>query len=213
MKQPTTIISFAVILVLSVVLGAWLFAVSRAKTEPSDQISLSQTQADPAFRPLNSAGQTTAYISARYGFSLVVPSEFSYQVVPPIKTESLLVRFSRTNKNTSEGHNRNTPDGFNTFADDVMHLAVYTNDENISSDQWGRLAPWIERNMPGETIVRNETRVVGLNTIVLTHQGNGVGGAVGQYLYFITSNEILVLISNDVSEETLMTIAESVSLK
>lgn len=213
MKKPSTIVSFVVIITLSVILGAWLFAVSKAKSDQSDYVSLNQPLTNNVWRVDSQTADSTRYVSEQYDFSLALPASFSNSVEPAFGQEKLGIRFSRPNANTSEEHNRNTPDGFNTSADDRIYLRVFTNPDHLAATQGDMVRAWINEHMPSELSIKLfENRIFGGNAVIFTHQENGIAGAIGQYIYFFSTEIILVIDSGDVPQEELQAIAATVTL-
>ncbi|MFA5107204.1 MAG: hypothetical protein WC497_02640 [Patescibacteria group bacterium] len=213
MKKPSTIISFIVIIVLSVVLGAWLFSVGKAKTDQSDHVSVNQAKTNTVWRTDGQTAGGTRYVSEQYDFSLTLPASFSNSVEPAFGQEKLGIRFSRPNANTNEQPNRDTPDGFNTSADDRIYLRVFTNPDHLAATQGDMVRAWINEHMPSELSIKLfENRMFGGNAVIFTHQENGIAGAIGQYIYFFSTEIILVIDSGDVPQAELQAIAATVSI-
>jgi hypothetical protein len=148
-----------------------------------------------------------------YGFQISLPSEYAYQEYSKLNSEIITYKLSRSNQNTSEQKNRQTPTGFNTSAEDIILLSLYQNENHYNElTPISTIKYWIAQTESGERPIISLEKLAATRPEYYAEQANGVGGAIGQYFYIITPKYIFVLRSNDVSKEELETINQSITL-
>jgi hypothetical protein len=155
------------------------------------------------------------YESDIHGFSVVVPTTFSLGDNPDRdKTQSSSV-FRRDNSDTSDQPNRDTPNQFNTSADDILTIDVSPygesaepifpyNAELISAYSATKGAP--------NTVVAGEEVTIDTHQAIRTIEADGIDSK-GQYYYLESKGYLLVISSDDVARVEIEAIIKSITWK
>ncbi|MDP2685503.1 MAG: hypothetical protein Q8P20_10835 [bacterium] len=149
------------------------------------------------------------FSSEFYNFYFMTTSEYEYSAYPILGAELESYMLERINSDTSEQVNRDTPNGFNTAADDRIGLIIYLNDQGITVDDVDAFQSWQETASPSSGI--SETPVVKRFTNVRAIEAITASGidAFSRTFYFISDDYIIEISSADVSKEELYEIADS----
>lgn len=145
-----------------------------------------------------------------YGFAFIMDTGFS--VVPYQTSGSELSSYilTRKNTNTSETPNRDTPNGFNTAADDSIGVQVYSNDRNLSTDDLASFKSWQSAgNIGSSTDAEPTVQRLGNNTVIESIVTTGIAGELSRYLYIIQRGYIIAIGSRDVPKKELYDMASS----
>lgn len=149
------------------------------------------------------------FYSDYYKFSFNTESNFSYSEYTPMDSALNSYLFSRINNNTSEESNRDTPNGFNTSADDRMLVSVYSNEQGLISGNIDVFQLWLETISPGKDIngflsVYNFSNTSAIEAVTV----EGIN-SFSQSLYFFSEDYIIEISSPDVPKDELYNIANS----
>ncbi len=192
------------IIVVLIIVGYWVFFRGNTEERNQDQISGLINE--------NANDGTVTYRSEEYGFNVQIPVEFSIenQALPSDGKMLSQVLLWRKNQNTSQDARRDTPNGFNTSADDRAYLTIYSNINQLVAESAPQdFLTWHDDISSSQVITEKQTMTLGENTTIFTHEINGLEGATGQYLYFFNDDYIFVLESNDVPRDELLNIGKA----
>ncbi len=208
-----TLYILVIVIALAIVLISQL---NRKITNNVNQLQNSTNTRD-IFNFTGSAGGIQTYESKEYGFKINMPISFSYQIAendyryyPGILTT---IDFREINPDTSEVKNRETPNGFNTSADNILTLLIYPNSDKLTSSEIEQFKVWHDQALIGHGIQSIDEVSYGDNQILYSIENNGVGDAAGRYYYLFSEDNIIVITSNDVSKDVMEEIVSSFTLR
>lgn len=162
-----------------------------------------------AFDSSNSGNGRLAFTSELYHFSIATPSEYGYLVNPDTGEELGSFTLTRTNKNTSEEPNRDTPNGFNTSADDRIGVTVFENNQDVTLDSLPGFISWQEMAQSSAGIEGSAiTHAFSLANAIEAITASGID-AFSRSIYFVNDAYVVEISSADVPKGELYEIANT----
>ena len=155
--------------------------------------------------------EQSIFTSNEYNFSFEYNSDFSYFEDPTLGDAIKSYTFKKINSNTSEEVNRDTPNGFNTSADDTMGLNIYENTNQLDSNNIEEFISWYEQDniSPSSGISGTPSvKKLGNNMVIEAIIADGID-SFGRGIFFINDNYIVVIESDDVPKDEMYEIGNS----
>ena len=146
------------------------------------------------------------FASTAYDFSFIAPDEFKYGFNGSTPDPQTLM-ITRPNADTSETSHRDTPNGFNTAADDRMTVNIMTNDRRIMANDITTFTSWYDAEFPTTPMKQAPTvKNLGNNTVFETIEADGIG-SFGRNIYVLGNDYIVQFSSDDVPKDELYSMA------
>ncbi len=203
-------IALAMSIIFVVVLGSVWLVLRGLEMKPNQTAN---TTSGLHFQETKSDGRAL-YESEIHQFSLLVPTVFSLDGNSERDSEKTTYSFRRVNQNTSEESNRDTPNGFNTAANDLFVIEVIPRPETGES-----IFPYNNELLSARLamldipmdILSGEETTVGDHHTIRAITSSGIDAR--QESYYLESEKYwFILSSSDVGRSELEALVRSVLL-
>lgn len=152
------------------------------------------------------------YEHSTLGFTIELNETFSYRFNESQKDEATFV-FSRPNLETREDQRRDTPNGFNTSAEDRLTIRIFPNTEHLTAmSPLSDFSEWHNSAIQDQTITNSAQENIGRKNAIFTLEHDGIN-STGQYFYLFSGASIFSIGSDDIPKSELDVIAQSFSFE
>lgn len=199
MKPRYTITIISVVLGVTLVIGAGYLIFSRSTQAPS--------------KSNTNFGASTVWVGdivngsvlftvPYYGFSIALPSSFSYSIGSSNVQSRFSIGFSSPNQNTSEIPNRDTPNRINTSAYNSFGIQIFPNDSRLSGNDVKQFRAWRKPLYDDSSDSIQTTSIAGYPTFFAI-QADGIDSR-GLYYYIVQPNYIVMVSTGDFSDTQMV---------